>query len=68
MKRLQETETPPVAYNTALRKTVTWMTEKFHQDLIRAVFLAACCGVRLSHIGQKCSNTACKYPVFQIES
>ena len=35
MKCLQETETHPVVYDTALRITMTSMTENFHQHVVR---------------------------------
>lgn len=33
MKRFQEAETRPVAFDIALTITMTWMTENFHQQL-----------------------------------
>ena len=34
VRRLQETETSPIAYDTALRITTTWMTENPHQQFL----------------------------------
>ena len=33
MKHLQETETSPAAYDTALRTAMTWMSENLHQHI-----------------------------------
>lgn len=38
MKRLQEPETRPVSYDTALLMTITWMTENLHRHFVRFVF------------------------------
>ena len=34
MKYLEDTETFPVAYDTALMITMSWMTEKLHQQVL----------------------------------
>ena len=37
MTRLQQTETRPVAYDTELRGTSTWMTENLHQSSLQLI-------------------------------